>query len=331
MIVVSTQRTEQLSRQVEATGNLDATALLPIVGNSRSGSTGPVNSARIRRIEDDILDPNSDPPPHVLVGLYDGNGITLFTDGTQDVVTTSNDSGTYIGQFNKIFGLAINGFWAQRSQGPFAFDGDVSEVLLYGADLDPNEHNAVGFYLQQKYGISGTYVQPPGACDFDGGGCGLSDINLMMAQGNLVTGVFPLTPAQNQFNLDGDNNLDGDDITEWLSLTGTENGYTSPMLRGDTDNLGASSPTPRTVDITDFQGFLDGFTGAGSTWEVGNFNGDAVVDITDFSNNFLPSFVATGGGTYGAGQAVPEPSSVLVLGLGALLFGYLYCATEIKE
>jgi len=103
------------------------------------------------------------------------------------------------------------------------------------------------------------------------------------------------------------------------------NGYSSPMLRGDTDNVGASSPTSRTVDITDFQGFLDGFTGAGSTWDVGNFNGDSVVDITDFSNYFLPNFVITGAGTYGPSQSIPEPSTVVLFGLGGLLLAYLCC------
>ena len=137
----------------------------------------------------------------------------------------------------------------------------------------------------------------------------------------MVAGV--VASPSNQFDLDSDNDIDGDDITEWLSLTGTANGYASPMLRGDTDNVGASSPTSRTVDITDFQNFLTGFTAAGSTWDVGNFNGDSVVDITDFSNHFLPNFAATGGGTYGAGQSVPEPSTVLLLGLGGLLLCYL--------
>ena len=298
-------------------------------GKFSMGLYGVADTDRIRKIAIDPLDdPDLDDPlPHIFVGQYDGsedvNGISLFTDGTEDPVN-SNLGSPYTGMVNRApWGLAINGFWANRSAGPYAFDGDISEVLIYGADLDPDEHNAVGFYLQQKYGIAGTYVQPAGPCDFDGGGCGLSDINLMMRQGDLAVGVG-VSPG-NKFDLDGDTDIDEDDITEWLSLAGTENGYSSSMQRGDTDSVGATSPTSRTVDITDFQNFLDGFTGVGSTWDVGNFNGDSVVDITDFSNHFLPNFSATGGGTYGAGEAIPEPSAMLLLGLGALLLGYHYC------
>ena len=113
--------------------------------------------------------------------------------------------------------------------------------------------------------------------------------------------------------------------SEWLSQAATANGYGSPMLRGDTDGLGNIFPAPRTVDITDFQNFLVGFTGSCVNWECGNFNGDNVVDVTDFSNHFLPSFSATGGGTYGPAQSIPVPSTLLLLGLGDVLLAYASC------
>ena len=161
------------------------------------------------------------------------------------------------------------------------------------------------------------------ACDVDNsGGCGLADINLMFAQGDLVTGVAT-TAGTEKFDLIDNDMIDGADITEWLALTGTQNGHGSTALRGDTDDLNNLSPTSRTVDITDFQNFLLGFTGAGATWEVGNFDGDSDVDITDFSIHFLPSFIATEGGSFGPGQAVPEPSAVLMIGLGSLLLAHV--------
>ena len=158
-------------------------------------------------------------------------------------------------------------------------------------------------------------------CDFDtSGACGLADINMMFAQGDLTAGVAT-TAGTEKFDLVDNNVIDDADIAEWLIQTGAANGFSSAARRGDTDNLDATfdpNNATRSVDITDFQNFLEGFTGAGFTWEVGNFNGNGFVDITDFSNHFLPSFTATGGGTYGSGQSVPEPSTILLLGLGSL-------------
>ena len=87
-------------------------------------------------------------------------------------------------------------------------------------------------------------------------------------------------------------------------------------IHGDTDGN-------RTVDITDSEQFLVGFTGLTSDWTTGDFNLDNVVDITDFSINFLPSFTATGGGTYGPSQFIPEPTTVVLLGLGGVLLAYV--------
>ena len=109
-----------------------------------------------------------------------------------------------------------------------------------------------------------------------------------------------------------------------MDLAATENGYASPFLSGDTDGLDNVFAAARTVDLTDFNNFLVGFTGGGSTWEVGNFNGDGVVDITDFSNFFVPNFLTAGGGSYGAGQSIPEPSAILLLGLGSALLACLH-------
>ena len=198
--------------------------------------------------------------------------------------------------------------------------------MVFNFGLDHNSYDAA---LGAFAGLL-TVPDPNAiACDFTSDSlCGLADINAMFAQGDLVAGVA--VGSGNQYDLNSDLSIDGDDITEWLRIAGANNGYgggdpndpNAPFLRGDTDHLDNLSPTTRTVDITDFTNFLSGFTGAGSTWLVGNFDGNGVVDITDFSNHFLPSFAATGGGTYGPSQAIPEPSTVLLLGLGVLLLAW---------
>lgn len=182
-----------------------------------------------------------------------------------------------------------------------------------------------------------TVLPPAGACDFnDDSVCGLGDVNEMFKQGDL-TGAGVSVIVGNKYDLDSDLDVDEDDITEWLRLAGSSRGYgggdpnnpNAPFLRGDTDHLNKTFPAPRTIDITDFQNFLVGFTGIGSTWEVGNFNGDGGVDITDFSNHFLLNFVATSGGTYGPNQSVPEPDTILLLGLGGA-FGVFLCVNRIN-
>ncbi|HIN33851.1 MAG TPA: PEP-CTERM sorting domain-containing protein [Nitrospirales bacterium] len=37
----------------------------------------------------------------------------------------------------------------------------------------------------------------------------------------------------------------------------------------------------------------------------------------------MPNFIMTGGGTYGPSQSIPEPSAMLLLGIGGVLLGYL--------
>ena len=223
------------------------------------------------------------------------------------------------------------------------FDFYVDEELSFSETLSPNGDFSGKFTFPDlplgelyfltaqdstgEFAFNAIFAVPGGACDFDGSGsCGFSDINLLMAQGNLTVGV-PVTSGTSQFDLNNDHTLNEADITEWLGEASTSRGYSSAFHRGDTDNLEDDfDPTvgTRTVDITDFQNFLTGFTGADLTWEAGNFNGDDVVDITDFSNHFLPSFAATSGGTYGPGQSIPEPGTVLLLGIGGVLLGYFF-------
>ena len=156
-------------------------------------------------------------------------------------------------------------------------------------------------------------------CDLNGDTvCNVADVNEMFSQGDLVSGVVT-NAATEKFDLIDNNIIDEADISEWLSQSATRNGFGSPYLRGDTDNLDSLFPAPRTVDITDFANLLMGFTGSCVSWECGNFNGDNNVDITDFSNHFVPNFKFTGGGTYNPSQSIPEPCASVLFGVSGVL------------
>jgi len=140
--------------------------------------------------------------------------------------------------------------------------------------------------------------------------CHVLDINRMFEVGNLAAGVVTSVSTE-RFDLIDNDIIDAADITEWLSQAATENGHSSPYLRGDTE-------FDRDVDITDFNSLATHFDPDGATaphsWTEGNFDGDNDIDITDF--NFLAANFAPDG--YGA-SAVPEPSSLLLALLGLML------------
>ena len=147
----------------------------------------------------------------------------------------------------------------------------------------------------------------PDPCGLGGdASCSTDDLDALYAVFNTS-----VPPTDAQFDLNADNVVGEADLTEWLSQGATENGHSSPYLRGDTE-------LDRDVDITDFNSLATHFDPDGATaphsWTEGNFDGDRDIDITDF--NFLASNFAPDG--YGA-SAVPEPSSLLLTLLGLML------------
>lgn len=168
--------------------------------------------------------------------------------------------------------------------------------------------------------LSTVYV-PELACDLDGNlTCDASDLNSMFSSGDLVSGVATTVGDAADFN--GDSTLNAVDINMWLSHAAAANGFSTAYQPGDTDQIGATSPTVRTVDTTDFHllasnydSFGDGDPTNGPFWNQGNFDGDDDIDITDFhalAVNFAPE-------GYSAMNAIPEPSSVTILVLAAIM------------
>jgi len=74
------------------------------------------------------------------------------------------------------------------------------------------------------------------------------------------------------------------------------------------------------VDLTDFTFLAANFNkSGGATWLQGDYNYDGNVNLTDFTflaSNFNQAFTAPSGAA-GLGSLVPEPGSLMLLGLGA--------------
>ena len=197
---------------------------------------------------------------------------------------------------------------------------DLAKANLNGADLYGAEYVETSTGSPYYYGntvlpgsfdpVAQGWILTP-YCDFTpDAACDVADINQMFEAGNLVTGVA-VVGRYDRYNLSDNDTLNAADITEWLSQAATENGHSSPYLRGDTE-------LDRDVDITDFNSLATHFDPDGATaphsWTEGNFDGDNDIDITDF--NFIASNFAPDG--YGA-SAVPEPSALLLALLGLML------------
>ncbi len=201
-------------------------------------------------------------------------------------------------------------YWAQPDL------GKVQRANLNGSNVEDLVVRAPGTFVPIGVALSAVVDVGP-VCDFNGDTvCNVVDINLMYGQGNLLASVS-VPPANAQFDLDSDHDIDKDDLRRQLEYSAIENGFATPYLQGDLDY-------DRDVDITDFNYLAVNFNPIGGTpkpgWEKGNGDGDNDVDITDFNNlavNFSPiGYNATASQLSG----VPEPATCTLLIMSLLSF-----------
>ena len=172
-----------------------------------------------------------------------------------------------------------------------------------------------GSFLTVEFANGGTYGQtlsapliPEGAlltvtwvdpiklwadCDFDGNGCGQSDVDLLVE--NIVA-----TDADLMLDLTGDLIVDSADLTKWLSEAGYREGDAN--LDGSVNEL----------DLAAWQ--AHSFRSV-SKWSFGDFNADGAIDVADFN-------VWNANRTAAASPAsVPEPNGIALL--VAMFIGFL--------
>ncbi len=108
---------------------------------------------------------------------------------------------------------------------------------------------------------------------------------------------------------------DNGDINEWLAQAAQENGFAVPYLAGDINLDGA-------VNVTDLNVLGTNWLQDGTTWSEGNVFVDELddaevnaQDLTMVALAWQTSISRT------AAAAVPEPMSLLTLGLALLLVG----------
>ncbi|MCG8509607.1 MAG: dockerin type I domain-containing protein, partial [Rhodospirillales bacterium] len=117
-------------------------------------------------------------------------------------------------------------------------------------------------------------------------------------------------------DMDFDRDTDETDVDLWLAAAAAANGFGSAYYRGDANLDG-------TVDGQDFSLLKANFGSSDAAWIDGDFNGDGNVDGQDFSL-LKANFGAASAEQIAAletfeASIVPEPASLLLLGLGGIL------------
>ncbi len=112
------------------------------------------------------------------------------------------------------------------------------------------------------------------------------------------------------FDLTGDGVVNGDDVTEWLSLAGAANLPSgNPYLVGDANLDGV-------VDVSDFNQWNSNKFGMTAQWTRGDFNADGFTDVSDFNLWNANKFKSSAGM-----RPVPEPGSLVLISFGLALLG----------
>ena len=125
-----------------------------------------------------------------------------------------------------------------------ALQGDFNDILL--PDLATGLWDASGLLTSGNLLVISTTRDP---CSLGGDtSCNTADLDALYTVFNTS-----VPPTDALFDLNADNVVGGADLTEWLSLAASINGYKSLYLRGDTD-------LDHDVDTLDLTGMIMNYT-----------------------------------------------------------------------
>jgi hypothetical protein len=210
-------------------------------------------------------------------------------------------------------------------QGEFQyFEIDVTSFVL--ADLMNDEENPMSAFRLQVdeaifvednishfYSLSTSSSHNPAMLrlmidsvavgDFNGDGMyNVADVDLLTRQ-------IAASANEPEFDITGDDLVNINDLTRWLSVAAGENGFSEAFVQGDTNLDGV-------VDFTDFVNLNNNWQATTLNnetpvaWSAGDFDGNGIVEFADFvaQNNNWQRAIASA-----RAAAVPEPSAVTLL------------------
>ena len=114
-------------------------------------------------------------------------------------------------------------------------------------------------------------------CDFDIDGiCTFRDLDMLLTSSSVDTGTPTGQRGNDVFDLNDDGLIDERDLTKWLSIAATENGFAESFRRGDANLDGE-------VNSADLRAVGAAWQTAGNRWSTGDFDGNGTVDVHDLN------------------------------------------------
>jgi hypothetical protein len=261
--------------------------------NNASEWTGDYAAAGIQRIAVDMANFSMSPLDMRVVLFGPTDPALRWASAAAHIVPTGSDWDTY--EF-----FLFESEMAQVA-GAIPYVDLIQDVLRVMIRFDPGGPSPDGSAIAAQLGIDNVRLLPGGDFDHDGM-VAASDVDALVAA---IAGNND--PAE--FDLNGDNLVNGDDLEEWLRMGGNVNlGPGQSYLRGDATLDGV-------VDGQDFIAWNGNKFSSTAAWTSGDFNADGVVDGQDFilwnGNKFTTSDFTS---------AVPEPAAWLMLVAACFVF-----------